>query len=67
MKHRVPEPGRLVRLTSVYTDAVNTSKEHTHAIIVSGDLAYGQYASALVGESIWLLDERDYEVIDEAG
>ena len=67
MKHRVPEPGRLVRLTSAYTDAVNTSKEHTHAIIVSDDLAYGQYIQALVGESIWLLAERDYEVLDEAG
>jgi hypothetical protein len=51
----------------VYTDGVNTPKEHTHAIIVSGDLAYGQYAQALVGESIWLLDEKDYEVISEAG
>jgi hypothetical protein len=51
----------------VYTDGVNTPKEHTCAIIVSGDLAYGQYAQALVGESIWLLDEKDYEVISEAG
>ena len=67
MDHRVPEPGRLVRLTSVYTDAVNTSKEHTHAIIVSGELAYGQYASALVGEVIFFLSAWDYEVIDEAG
>jgi hypothetical protein len=67
VKHCAPEIGRLVRLTTVYTDGVNTPKEHTHAIIVSGDLAYGQYAQALVGESIWLLDEKDYEVISEAG
>jgi hypothetical protein len=67
MKHCAPEIGRLIRLTTVYTDGVNTPKEHTCAIIVSGDLVYGQYAQALVGESIWLLNEWDYEVIDEAG
>ena len=67
MDHRVPEPGRLVRLTHKFTGAINTPKEHTHAIIVSGDLAYGQYASALVGEMLFFLSEGDYEVIDEAG
>ena len=67
MDHQAPEPGRLVRLTSAYTDAVNTSKEHICGIIVTDELAYGQYIQALVGESIWLLDERDYEVLDEAG
>ena len=67
MDHQAPEPGRLVRLTSVYTDAVNTSKEHICGIIVADELAYARYIQALVGESIWLLDERDYEVLDEAG
>lgn len=67
MNHQVPEPGRLVRLTHKFTDAINTPKEHTHAIIVSGELAYGQYASALVGEVLFFLNAEDYEVLDEAG
>lgn len=67
MDHRVPEPGRLVRLTHKFTGAINTPKEHTHAIIVSGELAYGQYARALVGEVIFFLSAWDYEVLDEAG
>ena len=67
MKHCASEIGRLIRLKASYINAVNTPKEHTCAIIVSGDLAYGQYVQALVGESIWLLDEKDYEAISEAG
>ena len=67
MDHRAPKLGRLVRLTSAYTDAVNTSKEHTCGIIVSDELVYDLYVHALVGDSIWLLTERDYEVLDEAG
>lgn len=67
MKHCTPEIGQLIRLKAFYINAVNTPKEHACAIIVSGDLSYGQYAQALVGESIWLLDEKDYEVISEAG
>jgi hypothetical protein len=67
MDHQAPEPGRLVRLTSAYTDAFNTSKEHMCGIIVADELAYARYIQALVGESIWLLDEREYEVLSEAG